>query len=139
VLPTEPGSSSGVPSGVTEGCWLIRRDVPAVCGRTLTGVHPPPYAERVLELVERIPPGRVMSYGDLAEYVGEGGPRGAGAVMARWGGGVPWWRVVRADGSPPPGHEARAVERWRREGTPLRAGGSRVDMRLARWEAEPVD
>lgn len=34
--------------------------------------HPTPYAERVLDLVERIPPGMVMSYGDIAEYLGEG-------------------------------------------------------------------
>jgi alkylated DNA nucleotide flippase Atl1 len=98
-------------------------------------VQPTPYAERVLELVERIPPGRVLSYGDIADYVGEGGPRGAGAVMARWGGGVPWWRVVRADGSPAPGHEARALARLAAEGTALRRGGTRVDMTAARWDA----
>lgn len=34
--------------------------------------HPTPYAERVLDLVERIPPGMVMSYGDIAEFLGEG-------------------------------------------------------------------
>jgi alkylated DNA nucleotide flippase Atl1 len=97
-------------------------------------VQLPPYVERVLELVERIPPGRVLAYGDIAEHVGEGGPRGAGAVMARWGAGVPWWRVVRADGSPPPGHEARALQRWHAEGTPMRPNGTRVDMARARWD-----
>ncbi|MFD0886905.1 MGMT family protein, partial [Streptosporangium algeriense] len=56
--------------------------------------HPTPYAERVLDLVERIPAGRVMSYGDIAEYLGEGGPRQVGRVMSTWGGGVPWWRVT---------------------------------------------
>ena len=50
-------------------------------------------------MVEAIPPGRVMSYGDIAEYLGEGGPRQVGRVMALWGGGVPWWRVIHADGS----------------------------------------
>jgi alkylated DNA nucleotide flippase Atl1 len=92
------------------------------------------YVERVLELVERIPPGRVMSYGDIAEYVGQGGPRQAGAVMANYGGGLPWWRVVRADGSPAQGHERRALAQLRAEGTPLRPGGVRVDMRAARWD-----
>jgi alkylated DNA nucleotide flippase Atl1 len=96
---------------------------------------PTPYAERVLDLVERIPPGMVMSYGDIAEHLGEGGPRQVGKVMSTWGGGVPWWRVVHADGTPPPGHEARCLDSWRREATPLR--GARADMRAARWDGLP--
>jgi len=86
--------------------------------------------------VDAIPPGRVMSYGDIAEYLGQGGPRQVGRVMALWGGGVAWWRVIHADGSLLAGHEREALARYRREGTPLRpAGGSdyRVDMRRARW------
>jgi alkylated DNA nucleotide flippase Atl1 len=93
----------------------------------------PEYAAAVLDAVDRIPPGQVMTYGDVAEYVGAGGPRQVGQVMSRWGGAVAWWRVLRADGSPPPGHEARALERYREEGTPLRPGGHRVDLRQARW------
>ncbi|TQS24681.1 cysteine methyltransferase [Microbispora sp. KK1-11] len=94
--------------------------------------QPPPYAERVLDLVERIPPGTVMSYGDVAEYLGEGGPRQVGRVMSLWGGAVPWWRVIHADGTPAPGLEAECLARWREEGTPLR--GARADMRTARWD-----
>ncbi len=100
----------------------------------------PAYAERVLEVVERIPPGRVMTYGDVAEWLGEGGPRQVGRVMALYGGAVPWWRVVRADGMPLPGHEARALEHYRREATALRltAGGEpRLDMPRARWDGDP--
>jgi alkylated DNA nucleotide flippase Atl1 len=96
------------------------------------GGDPTEFAERVLDVVESIPPGRVMAYGDIAEYLGEGGPRQVGRVMALWGGGVPWWRVIRADGSPPEDLERRAMEHYRTEGTPLR--GRRVDMRLARWD-----
>jgi alkylated DNA nucleotide flippase Atl1 len=94
---------------------------------------PDTYAEEVLETVEHIPPGRVMSYGDIAEYIGSGGPRQVGAVMSAWGGGVPWWRVVRADGSPPAGHRTRALSHYAAESTPMRPGGERVDMRRARW------
>ncbi|MFC1441344.1 MGMT family protein [Streptacidiphilus sp. N1-10] len=108
----------------------------------------PPFAERVLELTERIPTGRVMTYGDVAEYLEEGGPRQVGRVMALYGGAVPWWRVVRADGALLPGHELRALEQYRVEGTPLRsvrgrgpARGSaaaedlpRVDLARARWD-----
>lgn len=78
----------------------------------------PAYAERVLDVAERIPPGRVMTYGDVAEWLGEGGPRQVGHVMALYGGAVPWWRVVRADGGLLPGHELRALEHYRAEGTP---------------------
>jgi len=84
-----------------------------------------PFAERVLDVVERIPPARVMSYGDIAEYLGEGGPRQVGRVMALWGGGVPWWRVIRADGSPPACHDEAALSHYRAEGTPLRSAPAR--------------
>jgi alkylated DNA nucleotide flippase Atl1 len=91
------------------------------------------YAEAVLSVVESIPPGKVLAYGDIAELLGAGGPRQVGAVLSRHGGGVPWWRVPHADGSAPPGHEVTARLAWVAEGTPLKANGS-VDMRRARWD-----
>lgn len=93
------------------------------------------FAASVLDVVDSIPPGRVMSYGDIAEFVGQGGPRQVGRVMATYGGGVPWWRVIHSDGTPPPGHEVAALKRYQAEGTPLRSGRDpvRVDMRRARW------
>jgi alkylated DNA nucleotide flippase Atl1 len=101
----------------------------------------PAYAERVLEVAEAIPPGKVMSYGDVAEWLEEGGPRQVGRVMALYGGGVPWWRVVRSDGVLLAGHEPRALGHYREEGTPLRAAGRsagdripRLDMARARWD-----
>jgi alkylated DNA nucleotide flippase Atl1 len=97
----------------------------------------PEPASAVLDVVDLIPPGRVATYGDVAEYLGRGGPRQVGQVMARWGGTVAWWRVLRADGSPPPGYESRALEQYRREGTPLRPDGRRVDLRRARWDGDP--
>lgn len=95
------------------------------------------YVETVLRLVEAIPPGRVMSYGAVADLVGGGGPRQVGQVMARHGGGVPWWRVVRADGTLPVSHGRRAHEHYQRESTPL-AGDARIDMRRARWTPHSV-
>src|SRR5215469_13159797 len=94
------------------------------------------YTSRVLDVVDSIEAGSVMSYGDVAEYLGEGGPRQVGRVMALWGGGVAWWRVVHADGSLLAGHEQVALARYEAECTPLRRtaeGLPRVDMRLARW------
>ncbi|GGY32562.1 MGMT family protein [Streptomyces omiyaensis] len=107
----------------------------------------PPYAEAVLDVADRIPPGRVMTYGDVAEWLGEGGPRQVGRAMALYGGSAPWWRVVRSDGTLLPGHELRALGHYRDEGTPLRERGPaaeghvpRIDMRRARWDGvDPGD
>jgi alkylated DNA nucleotide flippase Atl1 len=94
---------------------------------------PTPFAESVLDLVEQIPPGRVMAYGDVAAALGAGGGRAVGTVMARFGSGVPWHRVLRSDGSLPAGHEAEALRRHRAEGTPLSPSGTKVDIAAARW------
>lgn len=101
----------------------------------------PEYAERVLAVAELIPAGRVMTYGDVAEWLDEGGPRQVGRVMALYGGAVPWWRVVRADGALLPGHERDALAHYRAEGTPLREPGRaagdrmpRIAMARARWD-----
>ncbi|WP_371625799.1 MGMT family protein [Streptomyces sp. NBC_01116] len=106
-----------------------------------TGAALPEYVERVLDVTDLIPPGRVMTYGDIAEWLGEGGPRQVGRVMALYGSAVPWWRVVRSDGTLLPAHELRALDHYRAEGTPLREASRqaeghipRIDMRRARWD-----
>jgi alkylated DNA nucleotide flippase Atl1 len=85
----------------------------------------------VLDLVEQIPPGRVMAYSDVAEAVGGGGPRHVGHALARFGSGVPWWRVLRADGSCAEVHADEQLGRLRDEGVPM--VGRRVDLGRARW------
>jgi len=94
------------------------------------------YSSRVLDVVDAIPAGHVMSYGDIAEYLGAGGPRQVGRVLASYGGAVAWWRVIHADGTPAPGHEARALAHYLAERTPMRSFASpvRVDMSQARWK-----
>lgn len=98
----------------------------------------------VLEVVRDIPPGRVMTYGDVAAELGSRGARAVGRVMATEGSSVPWWRVVRADGRAPAGHEVEALRHYRTEGTPLLGGPDgatrrddttpyRLDLRAARW------
>jgi alkylated DNA nucleotide flippase Atl1 len=90
------------------------------------------YVEQVLQIVERVPAGRVITYGLIAEAIGHGGPRQVGAVMAAYGGPVPWWRVVRADGSLPESHGPEARQAYLAEGTPLRPSGA-VDIGAAVW------
>lgn len=91
------------------------------------------YIEAVLSLVEAVPRGRVTTYGAIAAVVGSG-PRLVGNVLAHHGGPVPWWRVVRADGSLPPSHHDEARARYLDEGTPLRRSGTSVDLAGAFWE-----
>jgi alkylated DNA nucleotide flippase Atl1 len=95
------------------------------------------YAELVLSVVEQIPPGQVATYGDIAEIVGRGGPRQVGHVMAQFGGGVPWWRVVRADGRPARSLEKSGLRLLRADKTPI--NGDRVDMTRARFRIDEAD
>jgi alkylated DNA nucleotide flippase Atl1 len=93
------------------------------------------YVERVLSLVEQIPAGRVTTYGAIAGVVGVGGPRQVGRVMSLYGGSVPWWRVVRADGGLALCHDGEARAHHLDEGTAFRPSGT-VDMDAAMWWPE---
>ena len=58
------------------------------------------YRDKVFRLVQRIPRGRVMTYGQIAELLGDGyTPRTVGFVMHGSGDSVPWHRVVNARGA----------------------------------------
>ncbi len=98
---------------------------------------PTPFAEQVLDLVATIPPGRVLTYGDVAGRLGSRAPRAVGTTLSRFGGGVPWWRVVRAGGYLAPGHEVAATERLVAEGVTVlpSSNGPRVDLARHRWTA----
>ena len=99
-----------------------------------TRIDPEEYVELVLRCAEQVPRGRVTTYGAIAEVVGAilggGGPRQVGSVMAAHGGSVPWWRVVRADGSLPPSHQGEARQAYLEEATPMRPSGT-INLRAA--------
>ena len=60
----------------------------------------PKYRERVYSLVRRIPRGRVMTYGQIAELLGDGyTPRTVGFCMHASPDGTPWHRVLNAQGA----------------------------------------
>ena len=59
----------------------------------------PNYRARVYRIVRKIPRGRVMTYGQLAEILGDGyTPRTIGFVMHGSDDKTPWHRVVNAQG-----------------------------------------
>jgi methylated-DNA-protein-cysteine methyltransferase-like protein len=91
-----------------------------------------PYARSVLEVVAKIPRGKVMSYGDVAEYLGSGSARTVGMVLAQHGHEVPWQRVVQASGRPAAPLVAEALVILRAEGCPVR--GEKVVLAQARWD-----
>jgi alkylated DNA nucleotide flippase Atl1 len=93
----------------------------------------PEYARKVLDVVDQIPVGKVMAYGDIAEYLAEGGPRQVAQVMSRYGSPVPWHRVLRADGSCAPEVAIEQYKLLAEESVVWRRSG-RVDMSQSRWD-----
>lgn len=89
-------------------------------------------AQRILACVELIPPGRVFTYGDVAEYVGAPTPRMIGRVLALDDGSVPWHRVLRANGSLAEHLYTEQRQRLLAEG--VRFNGDRVDLKNFRWD-----
>jgi methylated-DNA-protein-cysteine methyltransferase-like protein len=102
------------------------------------------YRGRVYEIVERIPAGRVMTYGQIAEILGEGyTPRTVGFVMhAADEEKTPWQRVINSQGACstgrvilPPDKQQRMLEA---EGIVFDARG-RCDLKRYRWTPEEVE
>jgi methylated-DNA-protein-cysteine methyltransferase related protein len=89
-------------------------------------------ALRILACVESIPAGRVMTYGDVAEFVGASSPRIVGRVLAMDDGSVPWHRVLRANGSLAEHLYTEQRQRLLAEG--VRFKRDRVDLANFRWD-----
>ncbi|HJP65493.1 MAG TPA: MGMT family protein [Actinomycetota bacterium] len=80
------------------------------------------FEARVAAVVRSLKPGEVATYGEVAAEAGfPGAARAVGGVMAR-AEGLPWWRVVAANGRLVPGHEAEHARRLRAEGIPVSEG-----------------
>ena len=92
--------------------------------------------EYVLQVVEAIPPGRVVSYGDIAELVGSS-PRRVGTIMAARGSEVAWWRVTNASGDMPTHLRAKARPLWSAEGIQWKPNG--LGCRIVDYRADPSD
>ena len=91
--------------------------------------------EAVFDAVEAIPPGRVSTYGAIGRLVGIG-PRRVARALAGGGGAVPWFRVVRADGTAAEPVRVRQLALLAAEGVPLRDG--RVVLSDVLWPDEEL-
>ncbi len=89
--------------------------------------------ERVLTLVELVPRGRVVSYGDLGTIVGIG-PRQVGAFMSQHSDGLTWWRVTNAAGDLPAPLLDLARPHWADEGILVKRNG--LGCRIADYRAD---
>lgn len=86
-----------------------------------------PFVRRVHQTVLSLPEGTCASYGEIAAEAGRpGAARAVGNALAR-ADGLPWWRVIRADGSLPKG--ADQERRLRAEGVSVVGGRVRMGQR----------
>jgi methylated-DNA-protein-cysteine methyltransferase related protein len=101
------------------------------------------YRERVFEIVRQIPSGRVMTYGQIAEILGDNyTPRTVGFVMNAATEDVPWQRVINAQGACSTGHIVLPVNLQQQmlesEGVIFNEKG-RCDLKKYRWQPESIE
>lgn len=97
------------------------------------------FNRRVYEIVCRIPPGRVMSYGQVARLAGNAhASRAVGYALHQTDDEdyVPWQRVVYKDGGLAFGDRQYAL--LQAEGVVFTAE-EKVDMALCRWTQEEAE
>jgi len=86
---------------------------------------PASFHQRVYDLVARIPPGKVMTYGEVAACLGSpGGARTVGWAMNQCPEGLPWYRVLSAAGDA--------------QGRPALRPGSGAELQRSLLETEGV-
>ncbi|MGI9641387.1 MAG: MGMT family protein [Acidimicrobiia bacterium] len=88
------------------------------------------FEEAVRATVDAIPPGEISTYGEVAAESGFPGAARAVGNLLRATTGMPWWRVIAANGRLVPGNEREHAQRLRAEGVPIQNG--RVVMSRAR-------
>jgi methylated-DNA-protein-cysteine methyltransferase related protein len=79
------------------------------------------FERRVRRVLKGLKPGEVATYGEVAEEAGyPRGGRAVGNLLKRSSEGLPWWRVVRADGSLAARHSGEQGELLESEGISVR-------------------
>jgi methylated-DNA-protein-cysteine methyltransferase-like protein len=112
--------------------------------KTATDVNDRNYRERVFEIVRSIPEARVMTYGQIANILGEGyTPRTVGFVMhSADGESIPWQRVINSQGACSTGRIILPADKQQRlleaEGIEFDSRG-RCDLDRYRWSPHTED
>jgi len=104
---------------------------------------PPPFSKAVWQAVRAIPRGQVRSYAQVALYAGRpGAARGVGREMAALpsqpGLSLPWWRVIRSDGTLAPQVAHEQARRLRAEGVEVMQRGDVFRVKVAREAPAPT-
>jgi methylated-DNA-protein-cysteine methyltransferase related protein len=95
------------------------------------------FSQRVYRLVQRIPPGRVIAYGEIAALLGTPrAARGVGHALASLpeGAPVPWWRVVNGRGEISLTHHRGLLQRSLLEAEGVRFQRGRIDRKKYGWK-----
>lgn len=103
-----------------------------------------PFTEKAIQIIKSIPPGRVMTYGQIAKVAGS--PRGARQVVrvlhsmsAKYD--LPWHRVINAKGEIVITGEESAYSQkamLKAEGVQFLING-RVDLQTSRYDLDIVE
>lgn len=90
----------------------------------MTADHPhlQSFTAAVVAVVRTLPPGQVMTYGEVAAEAGSPGAARAVGTVLRRSEGLAWWRIVAASGRVNPHAVAEAARRLRAEGVDVRGG-----------------
>jgi methylated-DNA-protein-cysteine methyltransferase-like protein len=96
------------------------------------------FAEAVRAVVRDLGRGQVVSYGEVARRAGH--PRAARAVgnVLASNLGLPWWRVVRANGELAAHSGVEQARRLRREGISVRDGRCQLPAYSKRRSTRPL-
>ncbi len=99
-----------------------RRNQPSNDSESTIAETMTPFVAAVVGVMRRLQAGEVMTYGEVAAEAGyPGAARAVGNVMKQVD-GLPWWRVVAANGRLVPGHERRHAQLLRAEGVRVSDG-----------------
>lgn len=80
------------------------------------------FTAAVMAVIERLQPGEILAYSEVATEAGYPGAARAVGNLLRRTPDLPWWRVVTATGRLVPGNESRQAELLRAEGATIKGG-----------------
>jgi methylated-DNA-protein-cysteine methyltransferase-like protein len=103
----------------------------------------PPLYQRIYAIVRQVPPGRVVSYGQVARLVGGCTPRMVGYAMSSLteGTDVPWQRVINYKGKISPhglGYGSALQRQILEEEDVLFDLEGKIDFELFGWLGQPA-